>query len=142
VVLVVLGVLAAFPALLLEWRVDAPGVAGAALPLVAYAYGVAAGRRWLAPAQAGTPAAAEPPAEAGDGLRPAVAAGLTGRELEVLRHVALGQSNAEIARALYLSEATVKSHVARLLAKLGLTNRVQAARFAYEHDLLGGREAR
>jgi DNA-binding NarL/FixJ family response regulator len=71
-----------------------------------------------------------------------VAAGLTGRELEVLRHVALGQSNAEIARALYLSEATVKSHVARLLAKLGLTNRVQAARFAYEHDLLGGREAR
>ena len=110
VALVVLGVLAAFPALLLEWRVDAPGVAGAALPLVAYAYGVAAG--------------------------------LTGRELEVLRHVALGRSNAEIARALYLSEATVKSHVARLLAKLGLSNRVQAARFAYEHDLLGDREAR
>jgi DNA-binding NarL/FixJ family response regulator len=71
-----------------------------------------------------------------------VAAGLTGRELEVLRHVALGQFNAEIARALYLSEATVKSHVARLLAKLGLSNRVQAARFAYEHDLLGDREAR
>jgi DNA-binding NarL/FixJ family response regulator len=53
----------------------------------------------------------------------------------VLRHVALGQSNAEIAKALYLSEATVKSHVARLLAKLGLSNRVQAARFAYEHGL-------
>lgn len=154
VALVALGVLAAFPALLLEWRVDAPGVAGAALPLVAYAYGVAAGRCWLAPAQAGTPApaagtpaAAGPPAEAeapvpaGDRLRPVVAAGRAGRTV-VLRHVALGQSNAEIARALYLSEATVKSHVARLLTKLGLSNRVQAARFAYEHDLLGDREAR
>jgi DNA-binding NarL/FixJ family response regulator len=68
-----------------------------------------------------------------------VPAGLTSRELEVLRHVAMGQSNAEIARALYLSEATVKSHVARLLTKLG---RVQAARFAYEHDLFGDPEGR
>lgn len=69
-------------------------------------------------------------------------AGLTSRELEVLRHVAMGQSNAEIAKALYLSEATVKSHVARVLTKLGLGNRVQAARFAYEHDLFGDREGR
>ena len=60
----------------------------------------------------------------------------------MLRHVAMGQSNAEIARALYLSEATVKSHVARLLTKLGLSNRVQAARFAFEHDLIEGPEAR
>ena len=52
------------------------------------------------------------------------------------------RSNAEIAKALYLSEATVKSHVARLLSKLGLSNRVQAARFAYEHDLLGDHDLR
>jgi DNA-binding NarL/FixJ family response regulator len=68
------------------------------------------------------------------------AGGLTSRELEVLRHVAMGESNAEIAKALCLSEATVKSHVARLLTKL--SNRVQAARFAYEHDLFGDREGR
>jgi DNA-binding CsgD family transcriptional regulator len=152
VALVALGVMAAFPAVLLEWRIDAPGVAGAALPLVALAYGVAAGRRWLAPAGGPAPAAGAPPAPEGPptiGRAPGGAgppgpapAGLTGRELEVLRHVAMGQSNAEIAKALYLSEATVKSHVARLLTKLGLSNRVQAARFAYEHDLFGDREGR
>jgi DNA-binding CsgD family transcriptional regulator len=125
--LVALGIMAAVPAVLLEWRIDAPGVAGAALPLVAFAYGVAAGRRWLAPA--GTPAMPDDSpaagrARGGDGLGLPAPAGLTSRELEVLRHVAMGQSNAEIAKALYLSEATVKSHVARLLTKLGLNNRV------------------
>jgi len=143
VALVALGIVAAFPAMLLEWRIDAPGVAGALLPLVAFAYGVAAWRRWLA---AATPAAPVDPLPTGPGggggaLPGPAPAGLTSRELEVLRHVAMGQSNAEIARALYLSEATVKSHVARLLTKLGLSNRVQAARFAFEHDLIEGPEA-
>ena len=48
----------------------------------------------------------------------------------------MGLSNAEIAEALFVTEATVKSHVARLLTKLGFSNRTQAARFAYQHGLL------
>jgi DNA-binding NarL/FixJ family response regulator len=52
---------------------------------------------------------------------------LTGREEEVVRAVARGLSNADIARELLMSEATVKAHVSRSLAKLGLANRVQAA---------------
>jgi DNA-binding NarL/FixJ family response regulator len=52
---------------------------------------------------------------------------LTGREREVAEQVAQGQSNADIAGRLYLSEATVKAHVSRVLTKLGVTNRVQLA---------------
>jgi DNA-binding NarL/FixJ family response regulator len=52
---------------------------------------------------------------------------LTGREREVATEVAQGRSNADIAGLLYMSEATVKAHVSRVLAKLGVTNRVQVA---------------
>ena len=67
----------------------------------------------------------------------AAAAGyLSERELDVVRAVAEGLSNAEVAAKLYLSEATVKSHVARVLAKLDLRDRVQIAVFAYENGIV------
>ncbi|MGN6246589.1 MAG: response regulator [Motilibacteraceae bacterium] len=70
--------------------------------------------------------------------RPARLDDLTDRELEVLRLIGEGLSNAEIAARLFIGETTVKTHVARILMKLDLRDRVQAAIFAHEHGLMSG----
>jgi DNA-binding NarL/FixJ family response regulator len=66
----------------------------------------------------------------GGGGRPRVAGELTAREQEVLELIALGMSNAQIARTLVISEKTAGHHVSRILTKLGVSNRTEAARHA------------
>src|SRR5439155_11676299 len=67
---------------------------------------------------------------------PAALAGLTERETAILRAMAAGWSNAEIAAQLFLGESTVKTHVTHVLAKLGVRDRLQAVVYAYEHGLV------
>lgn len=74
--------------------------------------------------------------------RPDALADLTARELEVMRLLARGMSNTDIARDLFLGDATIKTHVARIFSKLSLHDRAQAVVLAYETGLVqpGGRE--
>jgi DNA-binding NarL/FixJ family response regulator len=101
---------------------------------------VAAGEALLAPAVTrrliSEFARLRPQAVAGAAGRPGALAALTPRETEVLRLVAEGLSNTEIAARLVVTEETVKTHVSRILAKLGLRDRTQAVVAAYESGLV------
>ena len=87
-------------------------------------------QRRLLSAATRTPTSAPATASSGD---PGGVDDLTPREADVLRLIAAGQSNREIARTLFVSEATVKTHVNRIFAKTGSRDRVQAMRYAYTH---------
>ena len=87
-----------------------------------------------APGAPGVPAA---PGVPGAGAAGGADDELTPREAEVLRLIAAGQSNREIARTLFVSEATVKTHVNRIFAKTGSRDRAQATRYAYTHGYAG-----
>ncbi len=108
--------------------------------LVAAIHTIAAGDAVLAPTAttrlvhqfAVSPGPAAPDSQRAAQLRQA----LTGREQDVFSRIAAGMSNSEIAASLFLSEGTVKIHVGRILAKLGLRDRVQAVVLAYESRLI------
>ena len=107
-----------------DGRFAAASVAGAALPFdeaVAEAAGVLA-----------TASAAAPLGQATGAAR----AGLTLRELDVLRLLVAGRSNPEIAEALFITRATARTHVANILAKLGVGSRTEAADYAHRHGLV------
>jgi DNA-binding NarL/FixJ family response regulator len=101
---------------------------------------VAGGAALLAPAVTRTVieefARTAPPGAAPPREQPPALAELTDREREVLLLLTRGRSNAEIASELVVSEATVKTHVARVLMKLGVRDRVQAVIYAYESGLV------
>jgi NarL family two-component system response regulator LiaR len=112
------------------------------LELVAAIRTVHAGEALLAPAVA-TMLVEQLAAEDGaDGASTEAPAGprLTPRELEVLAELARGRANKAIALELGVSERTVKTHVSNILAKLGFTDRTQAAVYAVEHGLVGRRD--
>ena len=82
-------------------------------------------------------ASQRPARRAGRAGGPAWPAGLTGREVEVLRLIAAGHSNRAIAQALFISPNTVLRHVSNIFTKTGVANRAQAAAYATRHGLTG-----
>jgi len=86
-------------------------------------------------AVAGQPAPPRP-ATAGSAVPDTSPGELTPREAEVLRHIAAGLSNTEIAAALFVTEATVKTHINHIFTKTGLRDRAQLVRYAYQHGLV------
>jgi DNA-binding NarL/FixJ family response regulator len=103
--------------------------------LLAAIHTVAAGDSLLSPSVTRRVIARMAHQPAPDTTRDARLAALTQREREVLELVARGLSNGEIAATLVIEESTVKTHTKRILAKLGVRDRVQAVIFAYEHGL-------
>ncbi len=99
----------------------------------------AAGQAVLDPdIQARLVAAARTAPPAGHAANPPTGAlpdGLTAREAEIVRSIAAGRTNAEIARELYIAEATVKTHINNVFAKAGLRSRAEAVNYAHRHGL-------
>ncbi|MFF3944374.1 response regulator [Streptomyces sp. NPDC001902] len=115
--------------------------------LIAAVHAVAGGDTLFAPSvtrrliEAYAPPRPGAPAVGADRAPPAELAALTARELEVLRLIARGLSNPEIADLLFISEATVKTHLNRTMSKLDLGSRAQAVVLAYETGLVTPRGA-
>jgi DNA-binding NarL/FixJ family response regulator len=99
---------------------------------------VAGGGAWLDPAVTARVLAVYRAAPAGAVLSPAALDQLTGRERDVLSLIGQGHTNAEIARQLFVSEGTVKTHINHLFAKLNVRDRAAAVIFAYDHGLVAG----
>lgn len=113
---------------------DAPGE-----DIVRAVEAVAGGGAWLDPGVTGRVLAAYRSSAPDDGARAEDVRrlnGLTARELDVLRLIGRGAANAEIAAELYVSEATVKSHVSHILQKLALRDRAAAIVFAFDHGVV------
>jgi DNA-binding NarL/FixJ family response regulator len=110
---------------------DAPGE-----DLVRAAHAVAAGDAWLDPSVTARVLTVYRTTAAAPSDGAAAVAHLTAREIDVLRAIGQGATNQEIAAALFVSEATVKSHVGHIFTKLGVRDRAAAIVFAFDHRLV------
>jgi DNA-binding NarL/FixJ family response regulator len=105
--------------------------------LIAATRAVAGGAAWLDPKVAPRVLHAARGHRRGDANGPRRLEELTEREHDVLRHMARGATNGEIAQALIVGEATVKTHVGAIFSKLGVRDRAAAIVFAYDHGIVG-----